>query len=414
MNAEAISKKYSGLSLIIGVVGIGIALVGIFFGLQDHEPRNLLSYLLGIAFWLSVLVGMLFLTMIWHTFDAGWPVIVRRQLEHFLGGFKFLGLLFLPLLILPFFGQDYAILWKWMNPDYVDGDLIYEAKAIYLEKNWFVIRTLLYFAVWIGLAECFRRFSFTQDNDGDAKWTSFSRKLAAPGIVFAALATTFAAFDWFKGLEFHWFSTMYGVWFFAGSMRAALAVTVLIVVWLASYGYLKGILNQGHRYLLGCLCLAFTIFWAYITFSQYFLIYMANIPEETFWYNIREINETGEKNSWWWVSMGLIFGHFFGPFLFLLFYNSKIRVKALVFAALWILFFGHMCDLYFNIVPGKIYDSASVLGYQIRQFSVSLFDVASIVGMGGFLFWGFFQSMKKQEIIPIRDPRILESVHFHE
>ena len=177
MNAEAISKKYSGLSLAIGVIGIAIAFVGIFFGLQDHEPRNLLSYLLGIAFWLSVLVGMLFLTMIWHTFDAGWPVIVRRQLEHFMGGFKSLGILFLPLLILPFLGQDYTILWKWMNPDYVEGDLIYEAKAIYLEKNWFVVRTIVYFAVWIGLAECFRRFSFTQDKDGDAKWTSFSRLL---------------------------------------------------------------------------------------------------------------------------------------------------------------------------------------------------------------------------------------------
>ena len=207
---------------------------------------------------------------------------------------------------------------------------------------------------------------------------------------------------------------MYGVWFFAGSMRAALAVTVLTVIALASYGYLKGILNQAHRYLLGCLCLAFTIFWAYISFSQYFLIYMANIPEETFWFNIREINENGMKNSWWWVSMGLLFGHFFGPFLFLIFYNSKIRIKALVFATIWILCFGHLCDLYFNILPGKVSDAGSILGYQIRQFSITPFDAASIVGIGGLVLWGFFQSMKKQEIIPIRDPRIQESIDYHE
>ncbi|MGB0371261.1 MAG: hypothetical protein ACPGN3_07890 [Opitutales bacterium] len=414
MNAEAISKKFSGLSLGIGVAGIVIALVGVFMGINEHEPRNLISYLIGIAFWLSILVGMLFLTMIWHTFDAGWSVVVRRQLEHFMGGFKFLLVLFLPLLAIPFLDDKYQVLWKWMKSSYVAGDVIYEAKAIYLDEMWFVVRALLYFAVWIGLAECFRRFSFTQDKDGDAKWTSFSRKLAAPGLFFGALATTFAAFDWLKGLEFHWFSTMYGVWFFAGSMRAALAVTVLICVFLATKGYLKGLFNQAHRYFLGCLCLAFTVFWAYITFSQYFLIYMANIPEETFWYNIREMSEDGVKNSWWWVSMALIFGHFFGPFIYLLFYNSKIRVKALVFAAVWILCFGHIADLYFNILPGKIYDSGSILGYQIRQFMPNIFDLASILGIGGLIFWGFFQSMKKQEIIPIRDPRILESINYHE
>lgn len=422
MNAEAIAKKYSTPALILGVVGVAIALVGIFLGLGDHEPRNLISYLIGIAFWLSVLVGMLFLVMIWHTFDAGWPIVVRRQLEHFIGGFKFLGILFIPLLIIPLgivfmgeeFAENYGILWKWMTPSKVAGDVIYEAKDIYLNEFWFVVRALVYFAVWIGLAECFRRYSFTQDKDGDALWTSKSRRLAGPGLFLAAMATTFAAFDWFKGLEFHWFSTMYGVWFFAGSMRAALAVTVITVIWLASYGYLKGILNQGHRYLLGCLCFAFTVFWAYITFSQYFLIYMANIPEETFWYNIREINATGEKNSWWWVSMVIMFGHFFGPFLFLVFYNTKIRIKTLVGAAIWILCVGHLADLYFNILPGKIYDSASPVGYQIRQFGINIFDIASILGIGSLIFWGFFQSMKKQEIIPIRDPRIMESINFHE
>ena len=161
MNAEAISKKFSGPSLIIGVVCVVIAFVGMYMGIEAKDPRNLISYLIGMAFWLSILIGMLFLTMIWHTFDAGWSVVVRRQLEHFIGGFKFLGILFLPLLIIPFLDDKYQVLWKWMKESYVAGDVIYEAKAIYLDETWFVIRAVIYFAVWIALAESFRRFSFS-------------------------------------------------------------------------------------------------------------------------------------------------------------------------------------------------------------------------------------------------------------
>ena len=142
---------------------------------------------------------------------------------------------------------------------------------------------------------------------------------------------------------------------------------------------------------------------------------MANIPEETFWYNIREKNPNGELNSWWWVSMGLVFGHFFAPFLSLLFYNTKIRTPALVTAACWILFFC-VLDIFWNILPGKLTDTdpASLVGYQVRQFSINPFDLASLIGVGGIVAWAFFSSMKKHEIIPIRDPHVLESINYHE
>ena len=165
--------------------------------------------------------------------------------------------------------------------------------------------------------------------------------------------------------------------------------------------------------------MAFTVFWAYISFSQYFLIYSANIPEETFWYNIREINpNTGETSAWFWVSMGLIFGHFFFPFLYLLFYKNKINGGRIAFIALWILAF-HLLDLYWNIIPGREIVPGAYVGYEARPV------------LGFHLFWGISTSNRGWmlmcacrtdkasiqtllKLIPVRDPRILDSLNHHE
>ena len=214
------------------------------------------------------------------------------------------------------------------------------------------------------------------------------------------------------GLEYHWFSTMYGVWFFAASMRAALSATVLALFYMATReDGLKGIIKPVHFYLIGCIMLAFTVFWAYISFSQYFLIYNANIPEETFWYNMREMNSDGSKNSWWWVSMGLIFFHFFVPFLYLLWYKNKFSLR-LRFIAIWILVF-HLLDLYWNIVPQKL-ATDSHGGYTVRQFGISWIDVTMFLGVGAVVIWAFLKSAARERPIPIRDPRIEESINCHE
>ena len=179
----------------------------------------------------------------------------------------------------------------------------------------------------------------SQDTDGDPKWSHMGMKISAAGIPAAAALLRFGAFDLFMSLEYQWFSTMYGVWYFASGMRSALAVTIIACFYLSSKNRpLNGLYKQAHQYDLACLSLAFTVFWAYISFSQYFLIYSANIPEETFWYVIREINpNTGEQSGWFWVSMGLIFGYFFFPFLYLLFYHNKINGPRLIFIVSWIL-----------------------------------------------------------------------------
>lgn len=418
---------WAGKALLIGMVGLFVALVGFGMGIAQDEPRYVTSWLLGLAFWLSLTVGMLFLAMIWYVFDAGWPVIIRRQLEHAFASVKYLALFFVPLALIPLAAPNTGIIWEWMNPDLVvaggytvSEDVLYDAKAAYLNVPFFLLRAVLYFAILVGLAEYLRRASFRMEKDGDSSWVRRARVVSALGIIAAALAISFAAFDWFMSLQYHWFSTMYGVWFFAASIRGATAATILLGVILMTAGPLAGLFSRGHRYLLGCMLLAFTVFWAYITFSQYFLIYNANIPEETFWFTMRLFAKEGGLSAWGWIMMGLIFFYFLFPFLVLLFYKSKVVVNRLTFIAAWILFF-HFVDLYYNIVPRKIPVEVSEynpLGYVVTPaFGMPLgnfFDLAAIIGMGGICIWAFLKSMKKVEIIPVRDPRIKESLNWHE
>ena len=422
-NQEDIKKINSvGLfALIIGAIGVSVAGFGFYQGLTSEDARPLLSWLIGIAFWLSIALGVLFLTQIWYVFHARWPTIIRRQCEHCFSALPWLFLLFLPLLLIPFVSDNPGILWKWMDGtnllpgghELVQDDPLYNWKAAYLNPTFFAIRAFLYFGVFIALAYFLKKWSFDTDQTGSVENIHKARRLSSVGLFLLATASTLAAIDWFKSLEYHWFSTMYGVWFFAGCMRAALSALLIYCVILSTKGYLKGVFNQAHRYDLGCMMLAFTIFWAYISFSQYFLIYNANIPEETFWYNIREHNGDGVHNSWWIISMLLIFGHFLIPFLLLLWYKTKVVIWKSIGVAVWILLF-HIIDLYWNIIPGKVVDLDASDGYYIRQFSVEVFDIAAIVGIGGICIWAVCSSMLKAEPIPIKDPNILKSLNHSE
>jgi hypothetical protein len=307
------------IALIIGLAGVALALFGVWDDYSNGSSRKLFSWIIGLAFWMSVAIGMLFMILLFHIFKATWPIVIRRQLEHCMTAFPVLALLFLPLIFIANSNEDMptahagvpsvhdeaasgndgshgatadtgvkgdahhendghgpiqkkrGLLWKWMA---LDGephhDVLLKKKEAYLNRGMFTLRFVIYFVVFCGLGLYFRHASFSQDKDGDAKWTHRSIKLACVGIITMALSTTFAAIDWFKAIEHHWFSTMYGVWYFAASMRAALAMTVIICFFLATRGNLKGLHNQAHRYDLGVLMFAFTIFWAYITLSQFF------------------------------------------------------------------------------------------------------------------------------------------------
>ncbi len=394
--------------LALGGVGLLVALVGFFVDTRMAAY----SYLIGLLFATSVAIGMLFLVMIHHIFDAQWSTVIRRQAENFLSALPWFGLLFLPLFVLTY-AVDQGTIWIWMDPSAslhghgtVGEDILLQKKEWWLAEWFFWSRAVLFFATWIYFASRLRRNSFAQDLDGQAAHTHSNRKLAAAGLIAVALTWSFAGFDWIMSLEYHWFSTMFGVWFFANAMRAALAVLVLTAAYLVAKGPLRGIFNTKHLHDLSTLSFAFTVFWGYITFSQYFLIWNANIPEETFWYNNRE------EGVWWAVSMFLIFGHFLVPFLFMLQFPLKTKYPPMVFMACWILFM-QLFDIIFNVLP-SLKDGD---GHVAQLFSSPLnlvWIAASVFGFAGITLWSYWTSYYKVKIIPIRDPRIGECLnHKH-
>ena len=413
--------KLPDLARNIGLVGLAIAFIGLLF----DPDRNGRAWLIGYGFWFAIAVGTLFCVQITYIFDAGWSTIIRRQWEHVLAAFPWLFVLILPVaVIIPFLNWLglTGVTWIWMDTDAmlpgphaqtVDSDILYQKKSPFLNVPFFTVRLLMYFAVFSALAVLLRFFSVENDVYPTPQNYSACRKISGLGIFLTAGAMTFAAFDWFMSLSFHWFSTMYGVWFFATSMRAALAFTVILCFFLSTRGPLKGLMTESHYYLLGCMKLAFTVFWAYISFSQYFLIYHANIPEETFWYNLRQLDVNGEHSTWWNVGLFLVFGNFLVPFLLLLWYKIKVTPKWLMFLSVYILAVT-IIDLYYNILPSKVADATTAAGYFIRQLTLGsglLFDFAALVGVGGIFVWAILRSMKRHAPIPVRDPNILESLN---
>jgi len=412
-NSSDTTAPAAGKALTIGLVGLALTAVGLFV---SGPAKVAHSYLVGVSYWTAIAIGMLLMVLIHHIFDASWSTVIRRQWEHGLAAFKWLAVLFVPLILASLFFQ-LDLVWPWMNPDHVmhgghsvGHDPLYVKKSGFLNVNAFVIGTLSFFALWMWLSARLRKASFTQDADGDIKWTRTNRMTAAFGIPITALTLTAAAIFWIKSLEYHWFSTMYGVWFFANCVRGALACGVLIMVWLYHRGDYKGIINTNHFHSIGQLMLAFTVFWAYVTFSQYFLIWNANVPEETFWYNLRELNHDGSTNQWWYVGLVILFGHFFLPFFALLSYRFKVTHHIIRRIALWILSV-ILIDLCYNILPA-LKDSH---GDSLPFLSLHLVWVlTSVIGVGGVCVWAYLRSFPTARLIPIRDPRIGESLTHHE
>ena len=412
--APASTAPAASKALTFGLAGIVLTALGLFVSGAKVVAH---SWLVGVTYWTAIAIGMLLLVLIHHIFDASWSTVIRRQFEHGLAAFKWLGLLFLPLLLASFL-YDRDMIWPWLDLNHemhgghtVGHDPLYLKKAAFLNPGMLLGMTIAFFASWMWLSSRLRRASFTQDQDGSLGWTRHNRVTAAIGLPIAALTLTFAAIYWIKSLEYHWFSTMYGVWFFANCVRGALSFGVIIMVWLWQRGDYRGILNTNHFHSIGMLMLAFTVFWAYVTFSQYFLIWNANVPEETFWYNLREINHDGGSNQWKWIGIfGILFGHFFIPFFFLLSYRFKVTPHILRRIAIWILAI-ILLDLCYNIMPA-LKDSH---GDALPLLSLNLLWIlTSVVGVGGICVWAYLRSFGTAKLIPIRDPRIGESLTHHE
>jgi hypothetical protein len=287
-----------------------------------------------------------------------------------------------------------GLLYQWFAADPSDV-LLAGTKRYYLNQPFFWFRVVAFFGLLWWLSSILRRRSMSQDRDGAAAHTLRMRKVAVAGIPTLAICLTFGGIDWLKALNHHWYSTMWGVYLFAGAAGASMAVIVLACKWLQSLGYLKPVTEE-HYHLMGKWLFAFTVFWAYIGFSQYMLITYANIDEETIYFRLRN---TG---SWNWLSWFLVFGRFFFMFVPLLFQGLK-KTRGIIFCAAWILFMQFL-DLFIIIIP-----EYSPGGFSFGAFIACVFALLAVVGVLGL---GYLRHVSEGYVFPTKDPRLAESLKF--
>ncbi len=344
------------------------------------------SYLLAFMFFLSLGLGALFLVMLHHLVDAGWSVPIRRVLEHLAMLAPALALLFVPIAIVA--PQVYP--WLAMA-DHPDAAL--ESKRWFLNPAFFYARALAYFAIWSVLAWRLRAWSLRQDRSGAAECTRRMRRWSAAGMFLFAITVTLAAIDWMQSLQHHWSSTIYGVLFFAGSVWATLAWIFLAAAILRLIGPLREVVHARQFHDIGVLLLAFTLFYAYIHFSQYFLIWTAHIPEETFWYAQRG------AGGWRGIGLWIVFGHFLAPFLLLLRIDAKQSMALMLPLCGWALLM-HYLELAYHIMPVLRPDGFRITGL----------DMACLLAIDGALGAIFALFMSRHPAYPIRDPRLQEAL----
>lgn len=377
---NTLPKILFGLSVLFGLVTI--------FGLKTDAHYAYASYLVAFMFFLGISLSGLFFVIIQHLTRGGWGVLVRRVPEHLMNNVVLMAVLFLPILL----GMDH--LYHWLDPHYLATDHLIQHKSPFLNKPFFIFRSIIYFVVWIVSARYFFRNSVQQDYLGGEANTDKMQKRSAVAILFFALTYTFASFDWLMSLEPHWFSTIFGIYVFANSTLALLCVTILVYLLFRKLGFLKDIVTVEHYHDLGKLAYGFVIFWAYIAFSQYFLIWYANIPEETMWYLPRL---TG---SWGVITWILVLGHFIIPlFAFMSRHVKRNLVTNGIFAGAMLLLC--LLDTHYVVMP--------IIS---KTFHITVWDISAVLFIGCLYFAVFFLQAGKYALIPAKDPYIGESINL--
>jgi hypothetical protein len=373
------------------LVGGGtVALVSLgYASTQWGSEQFLFSWLVAFMFWLSIGLGAMFFVLTHYVTKASWSVVVRRIGENLMLPLPLMFLLFVPIWL----GRQRVF--HWLEPGAAEHDALLRAKAWWLTDGFWSARWLVYFAVWTLLVAWLCRRSRAQDRGADPRVTRRLIQLSAPALILFALSTTGAAIDWIMSLDPHWYSTMFGVYYFAGAFVGFAAVMAIVTVVLRGGGVLGGAVTVEHLHDLGKLLFAFTVFWAYIAFSQYFLIWYGNIPEETVFYLHRS------QGGWKTLSALLAAGHFVVPFFFLMSYKVKRSPALLVTGATWMAAM-HYLDIYWLIMP--------VLHEHDVHFHA--LDVAAFAGIGGLWLALAGWAMTRGPLVPLGDPRLERSLSF--
>jgi hypothetical protein len=370
-------------ALLVGIGGVLASMAGL---LLDRE-QFLRSYLFAYLFWTGMGIGCLGILLMHHTVGGKWGMLIRRMCEAGARTLPFMIVFVIPILV------SIPTLYEWARPAAVHDPNIH-AKAAYLNVPGFVGRAIFYFLVWTFYAYRLSGLSAQQDtspdsNHGDDRLIRRMHAISAPGLVVFTFVTTFAFIDWIMSLEPHWFSTIYGAMFLIGQMLESFAFTIALVIILSRRGPLQELVTKQHLHDLGNMMFAFMVLWAYLSFSQFLIIWAGNLPEEIPWY-LRRLH-----HGWGWVAMALVIFHFAAPFVLLLMRGVKRHADRLLKVCLMMLVI-RVVDVYWIVEPA----------FYGQQIKVHWMDCSTLAGVGGLWLAAFFWLLKSRPLVPLKDPRL--------
>ncbi len=380
---KELPKKFQTIGLVLLLAGLVIVILGYIVNPERSAQNNII----GFSFLVSIAVGSLFFVAIEYLSGAVWSTPFRRVSEFLSSIIVILPLLAIPLLL------NINSVFHWTHPEPTDKILV--GKAPYLNVQFFIFRVIFFWLIWLVFYYFITKNSRRQDHSKDQFITTANVKLSAIFMPLFALTITFTAIDWLMSLAPHWFSTIFGVYYFSGTVLAALALSTIFIVALNERNYLVEGITSDSYYSLGALLFAFTNFWAYIAFSQFLLIWYANLPEETIWFLDRW------NGSWKFFSIGLMIFHFLIPYIGLLSQPSKSNPKRLIFMA-GVVLFAHYYDLFWLVMP-NFYKEGIVFGWIELGFPIFI---------SGLIISVFVFKTNRENLVPIGDPKLKRGIDF--
>ncbi len=385
-NAPESVSGFQKKAMMAAVVGAVLAAVG--FAMTGAD-RFYEAYLVAWVFWTGVALGSLALLMLQHLSGGAWGLVIRRILEASTRTLPAMAILFLPIIL----GMDH--LYHWTSPEAASDPVISE-KAAYLNTPFFLVRFAFYFLVWIGISTLLSKWSAEQDRTGDPALADKMMRLSGGGMLVFFLTVTFAVVDWTMSINPHWFSTMWGLLYIVGQGLSALAFSIAILVMLSKEAPLSTFVSPSHFHDLGKLLFAFIMLWAYLSFSQFLIIYSANTAEEIPHYWVRA------QNGWQWVGWALVALHFVLPYVLLLSRDIKRDWRRLSVIASWVVGI-RLVDYYWHVAPE----------FHHEGLSVSLIDIALPIALGGIFVMLFAGQLKGRPLMPLQDAGLAKALMHH-
>ena len=383
--APPVAQTIQQRSLVIGVVAAIASVVGAFVAPESFYS----AYLTGFMFWLGLSLGCMAILMLYHLVGGAWGTVIRRILESGMMTLPLMFILFIPILL------NLPKLYFWARPDGLSDPKIAEIHQSYLNFNGILLRYILYFVIWIGMAYFLNRWSTEQDSIAGQSTLRF-RAISSIGLVIYSFTISFAVIDWVMSLQARWISTIYGMLFIAGEALSAFCFCVVIESILGKRKPMSNYLTDTEVHDHGKLMLTFVMVWAYFNFSQWLIIWSGNLPEEIPWY-LRRLN-----GGWEAVGIFLVVFHFAVPFALLLSRQLKRKARTLVRLASWLIFM-RIVDIYWHIEP-----------VSHKEFHIHWLHFTIVAGIGGLWMAYFFHNLRSRPLLPVNAPqtlRLLEPTH---